>query len=739
MLVLVGASFAQSVHTIDVSSIAEYPYVIDSEDWVGYADGDTFRLNDDIDAETTALIISGTIDSCVVDLNGHTIYYGSDSIRTHSYGIVIASHYLSVNNYGGYIDSETYAQYWTDDGARGNTFMNGTIYQSRTPGDKAHSSAVKAYSTRGSTYHHMTFNVYSMDALSIYGGSETTIHDCKFISHTKYHINRHESLGIVDITAGGYGCSPTMIYNNEFYGGPGHGIMFDGSTRGGIVEVPTSRHQIYNNYFEMTSDITNGFAIGIYTREVDIYNNIIRQRVPEGRGTRAVKLGAQQSRFYNNYIETLPMGNTEYSGRMYAYGIQLESVRDADGWDEATDKDAEGRWITDRLPMRPDSTEVFDNTVITYAKNNEEEDEFIDPVTGVVYYSHTDGVGGAIALTFSENQAVGINIHDNELIMLNYGGTKSSRSYERLSSTTYVFYSYDVDYSGSEPYDLVFDNNLHITNNYGICFNHNYGAGHIPSSIRVIEPSVINAAENNIFNTDDPNVVFTLAGFANHPFPADQYADIDSFIIVDPIYESGYDIRDDIYKAGNNNSDGTVNLVVVRTTDIAGLTPSLSFILTSNTSGVVINGVADGSGNATVELPELTAYHPGPDVVGPGYTFQITEHNPWTLSGNGNNQTIYATPQTFTYPELWHTNITTSRNGTDLDITLPDITDTDDYEDAYQIMLVQTGTETINMVVPITQTSITIPNVSSGALVLKVRDLNDGIPSMWHTKNIAGI
>ena len=747
LFVLVGASFAQTEHIIDVSAIQEYPYVIDAADWVGYADGDTFRLNNDITAPATALIISGTIDDCVFDLNGYTINYGSDSDRYYSYGIVIASHSLNENIYGGYIDETTYDQYWTDDGARGNTFMNGTIYQSRTPGDKAHSSAVKAYSTRGTTYHDMTFNVYSLDALAIYGGSETTIYNCKFIAHTKWHLNRHESLGIVDLTAGGYGCQPTMIYNNEFYGGPGHGIMFDGSTRGGIVEVPVSRHQIYNNYLEMTGDITNAFAIGIYSREADVYNNIIRQRAPESRGTRGAKIGAQQTNFYNNYIEVLPMGNAESDGKMSPYGIQLESVRDADGWDEVADKNEDGNWITNNLPMRPDSSQVFDNTVILYGKNNPVEDEWVHPVTGQVYYPYGAGFGGAVALTFSENQAVGIQIYDNELLTLNYGGSNSSRSYERLSPTSYVFYSYNVDYGGSEPYNLIFENNLHITNNSGITFDHNYSVGGIVPSIRVIQPKIINAATNNIFSTDDPNIEFSLYSFANHPHsdlnPITESTDVDSFIVVDPVYETGYyidSIEHGIYKAAGSNSDGAVNnFVVVRTTNITELVPSSSFTLTSQSGDVVINGVADGSGNATIELPELTAYHPGdiPNSGVAGYTFDITQHGSYQLTGGGNERTVQVNAQTFTYPDLWHTNITAVRNGTDLDITLPTIADNDDYDDAYQIVLVQAGSETFSMVVPITQTSITIPNVSTGALVLKVRDLNDGIPSMWHTKNIA--
>ena len=265
----------------------------------------TYVLKNDVQSPGTCFAIAA--DNITLDLNGHTVTYGT-SIDSHAtFGVLAADcwdHEVVGNPCGG--------------GHKHPVILNGKIVQGDRAAPASHALRFgQASDLTGVTIHDLDIVVSSPDSIAIYGeylpgGSDVfanTIHNRVRVISSRHQF-RGASIKLGEETAAKL---PDLIHGNTIIGGAQLGIRDDNP----------AGSKIYENDVSQAATYTNGFCIDAAGPDMQVYQN--RCHPLYGRGIHTNRSNVQ---IFNNVIETVDSHeNEEYNGCEIngTYGIQVES------------------------------------------------------------------------------------------------------------------------------------------------------------------------------------------------------------------------------------------------------------------------------------------------------------------------------------------------------------------------------------------------------------------------------
>lgn len=264
--------------------------------------GSTYILQNDLDCPGTALWVRN--DNITVDLNGHTILYGSAN-ENDRYGIALPAHYSML-------------VFEDKKGPHNNTVIkNGTIKQNGT-GENGH--GIRIYSNDNHTIDNIKIFVKSHNADAIhtdYVGGNITISNCYIDDKTQTILSRHAISAAFNLMTLGSGT--THIFNNKIVDSPQQGIRVGSQS---VDSYPTAL--IHDNDISIEAEFPNSYGIGVDARMqyADIYNNYIHS--PNGRG---ITVQCSNSKIHNNTIDVQEGAHyPEYPDYLWTHGIKIEGL-----------------------------------------------------------------------------------------------------------------------------------------------------------------------------------------------------------------------------------------------------------------------------------------------------------------------------------------------------------------------------------------------------------------------------
>jgi hypothetical protein len=287
--------------------------------------GHTYVLEADISSPGTCLSIQG--DNITLDLNGHTITYGSDHQKAAAYGVLgIACWDTSLKN--GVADGNPCGGAFD-----GLTVMNGKIVQAA--GSSSYSDAIHLGQGGGNRLqvHDVELSVSGDSAIPIfttYSGAGSLIYANTIHNDVRTVRNRHQLQGMSVKFDNSQKLSPGQsVHDNQILGG----------AQGGIFLV-TPGATAYANKIGQNGRYSNDFSIYLWGNHEEVYKNDIN--VTSGRGIQiaggAVSIGGSgkggsHSTAHDNKIEVIELKqNCDYSEKEAcnvcqlggAYGIQFD-------------------------------------------------------------------------------------------------------------------------------------------------------------------------------------------------------------------------------------------------------------------------------------------------------------------------------------------------------------------------------------------------------------------------------
>lgn len=248
--------------------------------------GETYVLSQNLTAEGTCLTV--TAGNITIDLNGHTITYGT----------------------GGANDVYGVRTGWSHSNIR---VTNGTIRQSQSAGSFAH--AVYASSGTNDQFDNLTIEVYTDSSAGIVTlwGAGHHVHHNTITSQVQTIQNRHQNQGYsIQLWNGG----TFNVHDNTLIGGP----------QGGIFVYHANGSRVYSNDISHgggSIGYSNNFCIGASGDSVEVFSNTCHP--VQGRG---IHLSGNGSKAYSNTINVVELANnTEYGGCQAGgtYGVQIET------------------------------------------------------------------------------------------------------------------------------------------------------------------------------------------------------------------------------------------------------------------------------------------------------------------------------------------------------------------------------------------------------------------------------
>lgn len=381
--------------------------------------------------------------------------------------------------------------------------FNGKIIQGI--GEGPWSEAIEI-SSMNAKIHDLITEVNGINSMNIeYYRPGVNIFDNILISKSPYVFNR--MLIWAQIFASG---SESKIFNNTILGGPQSGIN---------IESGTSDLEIYNNYFNLSSKVTNNHAINTYGGlNLNIHDNTIISE--SGRGieiTGGQSAGARNSTIYNNYIrvkETPPFEYFENYELTCAHGIKLESnIDNVEVYNNTVYSIAEkGTWGSCPLNIGLGSSysptpdiKIYNNSFYAIGEIDKEANAevasawLIDGDYQQVelynnnFYSNENIIsfresGEIININFENNSFIKSEINDKQLVLINaYDGSFSNINLlnNELNGINYNYeYGLHASYTRSWEFETdwflkinLYENGLPvnaelvISNNQGIVFS----------------------------------------------------------------------------------------------------------------------------------------------------------------------------------------------------------------------------------------------------------------------------
>lgn len=259
--------------------------------------GKTYFFTTDFEAEGTAIFIMR--DNITVDLNGHTIRFGSAD-RDGSMGI---NAFRARSASGAGSDDQNYsktAEGWTHS-PNGAVIQNGEIIWA---GQNASWAAAigGSYADGHVTISNMRLESGGRDGACVnFNWTEVTVHDTYMLNHSESTADRHTGPATLNANA------KMAAYNNIIIGGR-------------MAINAGSNSEIYNNVLRQAGFATNGYGVGFYRmNDSKVYDNII---VPSnGRGI--IFNAGENNEAYGNLIVVHERPNAEYPDALNAAGIRV--------------------------------------------------------------------------------------------------------------------------------------------------------------------------------------------------------------------------------------------------------------------------------------------------------------------------------------------------------------------------------------------------------------------------------
>jgi len=204
------------------------------------------------------------------------------------------------------------------------TIKNGIIRQGRNAGVFSHAINLGGGGIDDCEVYNITTYTNGVDSVDIMlmGGKNTEVAYNEIHNNVAYTSDREDSYAMIE-GPDQQGQTNLRIHDNKLFGGVQGGIHA-GSKPNSTTLFSGDTIEVYNNYIELTSKTTNGYAIIVTGNNTRIYNNVVN--ATNGRG---IGLGFKSSNqsIFNNYVnvieKTPPEYPTLYNGPC-AHGMKLE-------------------------------------------------------------------------------------------------------------------------------------------------------------------------------------------------------------------------------------------------------------------------------------------------------------------------------------------------------------------------------------------------------------------------------
>jgi hypothetical protein len=266
-----------------------------------------YQLEQDVSSTNTCFSVQA--DNVVLNLNGHTLNYGTLPGTFPVFGV------LGV------------ACWDPDFGAKnpcGGTFNNLTVYGgtiTQGPGAAPFSHGIRLGQGPGNGLHvhNVTFNLSANSSIPVYttfAGTNASIYNNTINNHVTEIQNRHQEQGqSIKFADSNKVAGPAAIYGNHITGG----------AQGGIFSaVPGTR--IYDNDVSPRGTYTNDFAIYAWADAGEVFHNKVTPILGRGIQIAGASRGVQ---VHDNTIVVIEQrDNQEYGGCQIggAYGIQFDDL-----------------------------------------------------------------------------------------------------------------------------------------------------------------------------------------------------------------------------------------------------------------------------------------------------------------------------------------------------------------------------------------------------------------------------
>ena len=528
--------------------------------------GTTYRFETDFSAPGIAIFVMA--DNITIDLNGHTITFGTSN-RDGTIGIYPFRD-RSKSKLGS--DDQNYsrtAQGGT--GGRGTVVKNGRIIWGGTSGTWA-TCIGGMYAQSVLTIENMYLETGGKDAACVNTNwADITIHDTYCINHSTSTENRHA--GPASIKTSG----TVIAYNNIVVGG-------------NSAIVPGGNSEIYNNVLRHSGFATNGYGVWLYRIDgVKAYNNIIAPS--NGRGI--LYNAGTNHEAWDNLIVAHERPNSEYGTGLNPPALRIrydaENIRFHDnkclaiGGGENTS--GSGAYLSTYGGLR---NYIYDNEFRVILTGTPAIDHYANAIT-----FESQGEPGNLARDIIENNFLGSNHY-----LIRVAGWDGGGFQEAVRNCTMAWIG------GDETYDW-FVNALNDSK-----YNFQYPAGNdyvTASALQQIKDEIKNEIHALISGQpNDRNRHTFYAGYDGY--------DTDVTIIDSHLMDQVTMEPSDVYMETTAGSSIQIKIghsLYIVAKDANDNNIANKTITVNDNSGLTFTGKTDGSGMARLELIEYVLQKSG--------------------------------------------------------------------------------------------------------------------------------
>jgi hypothetical protein len=266
-----------------------------------------YVLEQDVSSPGTCFSVQA--DGITLDLNGHTVTYGTETGTAAVFGILGVAcwdpDFGAKNPCGGSFNDFT--------------VFGGTITQGEGAAPFSHGIRLGQGRGDGLTVHDVTFTVHAESSIPIYTttvGTHAAAYNNTINNNVTVIQNRHQEQGqSIKFADSAELPGPAAIYGNHIIGG----------AQGGILSV-VHGSKIYENVVSQKGTYTNDFGIYAWSDAGEVFNNTVTPILGRGIQIAGGSNGAQVHD--NNVVVIEQRDNQEYEGCQMggAFGIQFDDV-----------------------------------------------------------------------------------------------------------------------------------------------------------------------------------------------------------------------------------------------------------------------------------------------------------------------------------------------------------------------------------------------------------------------------
>jgi hypothetical protein len=332
----------------DETAIDRAPFLIDKPG--------KYILVKDIAAEASAIGLVS--DNVTLDLNGHTITYGTGVKNVAKSVITYNSRKTGNVGHSGILlpgrpdITEDFPGFMWNSRRRGIAIRNGRIVEGAGEG-LAYTVGLQLGGAMGAQVENLSVEVAAPDAFGVELGPECKLSRTTVIHKGTHVTNRHAQVADIQMAPGGEVCR----------------CLLEGGPQAGIKAATGA--SIHDNLIRHRATATNGYGVmGYGQKAVKVFSN--RIMAYNGRG---IHLSEKSEGWdvHDNYVEVRETRNQEYN-KLQTHGIKLEGTRNSRVCrNTVLAVSSEGGEPTPlNLSIAPDSgNEVFGNTFVALTINRE--------------------------------------------------------------------------------------------------------------------------------------------------------------------------------------------------------------------------------------------------------------------------------------------------------------------------------------------------------------------------------